>query len=87
MDDLTVWDEPLSPSDLMAMAENGVEAFLEQRGVDTDGDGLPDLWEQTIIDADEGDAVTGTGPRDHRRETLTTMAPTTKRSSIAGRIR
>lgn len=58
MDDLSVWDEALSATDLMVIVENGVGAFLEQRNVDTDGDGLPDLWEQQIVDADPNDAIT-----------------------------
>ncbi len=58
MDDLTVWDETLPASDLLSLTQVGAEAFLDQRNLDTDGDGLPDLWEQAIIDADAGDAIT-----------------------------
>ncbi|MEZ5330357.1 MAG: LamG-like jellyroll fold domain-containing protein [Verrucomicrobiales bacterium] len=57
MDDLTVWDEALSPSDILTIAQDGVAQFLEQRNVDSDGDDLPDIWEQQIVDASEDDAI------------------------------
>ena len=57
MDDLTVWDEALSQADLMTIVNVGVAEFLEQRNVDSDGDDLPDIWEQQIIDANEDDAI------------------------------
>ena len=57
MDDLIVLDEALSASDIMSIAQNGVKAFLDQRNVDSDGDDLPDLWENQIVDADAGDAI------------------------------
>jgi hypothetical protein len=57
MDDLTVWDEALSSTDVLAMAQSGVAAFLDSRNVDSDGDEMPDLFEQQIIDADDADAI------------------------------
>lgn len=57
MDDLTVWDEALTASDVAALAESGVAVFLESRNTDEDEDGLPDIFEQLIIDADEDDAI------------------------------
>ena len=58
MDDMTVWDEALSATDLLAITQNGVEAFLAERNVDSDEDELPDIWEQQIVDANEDDAIT-----------------------------
>ena len=57
MDELNIWDEALGAADLAFISENGVQLFLDARATDSDDDGLPDIYEQLIIDADEGDAI------------------------------
>jgi len=57
MDELSVWDEALTVADLAFINSNGVQAFLDVRATDSDVDGLPDFYEQIIIDADPDDAI------------------------------
>ena len=69
IDDFAVFDEALSDAQIMDLAAGTLSpADLIVPPTDTDNDGLPDDFEQMIIDADPGDAVDGlddvAGPND-----------------------
>jgi hypothetical protein len=60
IDDIAVYDDALTPDQIASLAEGSLRpSGLIIPPADTDADGLPDAFEQRIIDADVNDGVDG----------------------------